>query len=84
MWGGAAGGCYCSGTGAGSQTGGASQFGGNGGSTTIPAGNTSNVNGTDGAPRGGGGAGAKRGTSGTVTSGSGGRGEVVITILRGA
>lgn len=82
VWGGAAGGAYDSAS-AGTQTGGTSQFGGNGGSVAIPASNTSNVNGGAGSPRGGGGSGAKWGSTGTVTSGAGGRGEVVITIIRG-
>lgn len=81
IWGGAAGGGYSQGSG--SQTGGTSQYGGNGGSVPIPASNTSNVNGVAGSPRGGGGSGAKWGTAATVTSGAGGRGEVVITIYRG-
>ena len=81
-WGGAAGGAYDSAT-AGTQTGGTSQFGGNGGSVAIPASAASNVNGGNGSPRGGGGSGAKWGSTGTVTSGAGGRGEVVITIIRG-
>lgn len=82
VWGGAAGGAYDGST-AGTQTGGTSQFGGNGGSVAIPASTTSNVNGGNGSPRGGGGSGAKWGSTGTVTSGAGGRGEVVITIIRG-
>ncbi|WP_354669046.1 glycine-rich domain-containing protein [Rhizobium sp. SSA_523] len=82
VWGGAAGGAYGDGL-PGTEAGGISQFGGNGGSVPIPPLATSNVNGVAGDPRGGGGSGAKRGTNtGTTTSGAGGRGEVVITIIR--
>lgn len=82
VWGGGAGGAHINNV---AQTiGGVSQFGGDGGTmASAPATNTSNVNGGDGEPRGGGGSGAKKGnTSSGVTSGAGGRGEVVITIIR--
>lgn len=82
VWGGAAGGGYI-GSSSGTEQGGTSQFGGNGGSVAIPASNTTNANGGAGSARGGGGSGAKWGSTGTVTSGAGGRGEVVITVYRG-
>ncbi|WP_354669090.1 glycine-rich domain-containing protein [Rhizobium sp. SSA_523] len=83
VWGGGAGGS-CSGAVTNlALLGGLSSFGGNGGDAVLIPSNTANVNGNDGQPRGGGGSGAKRGaTAGTVTSGAGGRGEVVITIIR--
>lgn len=80
VWGGAAGGCY-DGNG-GSQNGGTSQFGGNGGAAVLaPFANS--INGTDGSPRGGGGGGGRSNTSTVARGGNGGRGEVVITVYRG-